>query len=246
MKTIGIEIDGPLRDYLEQFDAVYRKVFIHNPALVEVSVGGQTFEERSDVSNWNVKELSEEENDQISDRIEQLERELINLPVDSFDLLNHYRFEPRLDDDGITMLTPQQSLEKFMFEEHPFKIFGKANEFKDAFETINRLQAWGLNNKKFDIILLSTLRSKAIPPTYHFLASNACRVKKVAFVDNDIEKWKMCDVLIDVNPQAFQNKPKNKTSIKINKPYNQWDDADYSFENIKQIMNNHFLEQIFP
>jgi hypothetical protein len=44
-------------------------------------------------------------------------------------------------------------------------------------------------NEKFDVVLLSTHRSKAIAATYFFLSKLNCRVRKVMFVDSDEEKW---------------------------------------------------------
>ena len=34
MKKLGINIDGVIRDFHNQFDKQYRKVFIHNPSIV--------------------------------------------------------------------------------------------------------------------------------------------------------------------------------------------------------------------
>lgn len=37
MKTIGISLDGVIRDFYTEFDKQYRKAFIHNPSLVEMN-----------------------------------------------------------------------------------------------------------------------------------------------------------------------------------------------------------------
>ena len=45
IKTIGINIDGIIRMFFEQFDKQYRKVFVHNPALVATNEDTHTFRE---------------------------------------------------------------------------------------------------------------------------------------------------------------------------------------------------------
>ena len=48
MKTIGINIDGIIRDSFNKFDSQYRKVFIHNPCLVAMNENDMTMREFTD------------------------------------------------------------------------------------------------------------------------------------------------------------------------------------------------------
>lgn len=251
MKTIGINIDGVLRNYLDKFDKQYRKVYIHNPSIVAMNEEDMT-----------VKEFTEEEIEAIDKKIEEKTAELITLPIDSFDLLNHYKFEPKkiemtaesfIIHDGIVYenapqekmeLTPSQVLDNFLFEEYALQIFAQADEYDHAMEYASKIQAIGLENKSFNVVLLSTCKKKAIPATYSFLALRGCKIKGVLFVEDDYQKWEHCDILIDVMPESFQTKPKDKISIKINNDFNKWDEADYSFNHIKEIYNKDFLKSI--
>lgn len=245
MKKLGINIDGVIRDFHNQFDKQYRKIFIHNPNLVAMNEETHTFRPNTD----------DEERD-LEKRIHDKERELITMPVDSFELLNHYRFDSKsiqmtkLDTlEGVDYtpidMNPKQNLENFMYEEFPWQIFGAAEEYQGATDTINKMQHIGLSNNLFEVILLSTHKSKAIPATYSFLGKHNTRIRKIVFLGSDSEKWDYCDAIVDIMPGTFQSKPAGKTSIKVNHLFNQWDAADYSFDSIKEICNKDFFDRIF-
>lgn len=245
MKKLGINIDGVIRDFYAQFDKQYRKVFIHNPSLVSMNEEDFTY-----------KAFTEEEEANIEKKIREKELELITLPMDSYDLLNHYRFESKktamtkleIEEDvnyNPLELTPRQNLEDFLYETYPFQVFAMADEFQGAMDSVHKIQRIGAETNQFEVILLSTLKGKAITATYDFLRKVSCRVKHVSFVGSDEEKWEYCDALVDIAPAAFQLKPDGKTAIKINQSFNNWDSADYSFNGIKEICNEDFLKRIF-
>lgn len=252
MKTIGIAIDGVIRNSLDKFDQQYRKVFIHNPSIVAMNE-----------SDMTVKEYTEDEVVQIEEKIRQKEAELITLPIDSPNLLNHYKFEGKtikmtgdafiLGDDGKILentaqddivLTPEDCLDSFLNEEYALQIYGQAAEYEGALEYASKIQALGLENQAFNVVLLSTCKKKAIPATYSFLAVKACKIKKLIFVDEDYQKWDHCDILIDANPEALQTKPSGKISIKINQEFNKYDQADHTFDKLSEVYKKEFLKSI--
>jgi hypothetical protein len=244
MKTLGINIDGVIRDFYTQFDKQYRKVFIHNPSIVAMNETDMTY-----------KAFSEEEEKNIEAKILEKEKELITLPVDSFDLLNHYKFDTetiemdkRINAENYDAIqfTPKENLDNFMYEKYPFQIFATAPEYSGAMDAVNKMQHLGLSKDLFQVVLLSTHKGKAISATYSFLGGLNCRVRRIEFLTNDSDKWNICDAVIDVMPKTFQSKPEGKTSIKITHPFNQWDAADYQFDSIKEISNNEiFFNRIF-
>jgi len=245
MKKLGINIDGVIRDFHNQFDKQYRKVFIHNPSIVGMDEETMTY-----------KPNTEDDDQVLENRIKEKERELITMPVDSFELLNHYKF----DSKSITMtkleategvnyapieLSPKENLENFMYETYPMQLFTMAEEYPGATDALNKIQFMGFNSGLFEVVLLSTLKGKAIPATYSFLGKTNCRIKKIVFLGSDSEKWDHCDAVVDIMPATFQSKPTGKTSIKINHLFNQWDAADYSYDSIKGICNQDFFNRIF-
>jgi len=253
MKTIGINIDGVIRNYLEAFDKQYKKVFIHNPTIVEMDAEMKYVEPTEEEAEAKVKKMQEE----IANRI--------TLPIDTPDLLNHYQFDetPEFMNNNAfktpkdsefnqykmetefdnKMLRPEEALKQFLFEKYPFKIFGDAEEFQNAMMYFNKLQAIGLRNKTFKTVLFTDLKSNAITANYYFLHKVGSRARAIQIVEDDVDKWNYCDMLIDVSPEAFQNKPADKISVKINKEYNQWDSADYAFDSLKEI-DETFLNEV--
>src|SRR5690606_6999808 len=130
MKTLGINIDGVVRDLMTQFDKQYRKVYINNPNIVGMN------------KDMTVKDMTEDDYLELEKLVEDKEKELITLPISSYELTNHYRFENEIDLDGETTLTPDEALDNFMYNKYPFQVFGQAEEYQGACDAVNRIQAW--------------------------------------------------------------------------------------------------------
>jgi hypothetical protein len=253
MKKLGISIDGVIRNYLDAFDKQYRKTFIYNESIVEMN------------EEFQYKEPTEQDLEEKTKKIEEKTKELISLPVDSPDLLNHYQFneikefendnafqpdEPNIMFDNFKsfenkILTPQEALERFMYEQHPFRIFGDSDEFQNAMSHFNRIQAYGLQNNLFETVLITDLKSTAISANYFFLHKTGCRARNIQVVKDNTDKWNYCDVLVDANPEAFQAKPEGKIAIKIERLYNQYDEADYTLKHLKDLNNDMLLKKLF-
>lgn len=219
-KVLAIGIDGTIRDVFSQFDNFYRRTFIKNESLVQMD------------DNFNYVESSEEtEEERLS-----LQREIdekINLPLDTFDLLNHYHFDTRED------------LENFMYTDCSFQIFGSSHSFPKTMDSANFLQMFGEVSGLFDVVLFAKCKNTSIVSTYHFLAKNACKIKNVSFVNEYEDVWNFADVAISDCPQVFETKPEDKTCIKINHMYNSYSEADYSFDSINEIRNEEFIKSLF-
>jgi hypothetical protein len=145
--------------------------------------------------------------------------------------------------DGETILSPQEALEEFMYQKFPFQIFGKGEEYKGAGEAFNRIQAYGLQNKLYKTVLLTSVGGAALPATWHFLATHNCRMRSFQCVEQEHEKWDYCDILIDCVPEIIQDVPNGKIAIKIEHAFNSWDKADHSFKLLSEI-NPSFLEDL--
>ena len=218
--VLGIGIDGVLRDTHSQFYRKYKKAFIFNEELIGMD------------ENFNAVEDNMTE--ETIAHIEQLEKDKVHIPIDTYDLMNHFHFDSRED------------FEKFYYTDYAFEIFGAAQQYPRAMEYVNRLYDWGRMNNLFDIVLLSKESEKAVTSTYHFLAKTGCKIRTIKFVDEFVDKWKYCDVLIDDCPYVFESKPENKISIRINQEYNKWsDNADYSFNSINEVYKDEFLLKVF-
>jgi hypothetical protein len=214
---------------------------------------------------FQYREPTDQDIEERAKTIEKKSKDLISLPVDSPDLLNHYQFKEikefenenafKPDENNIIfenfnscdnkVMTPQEALEKFMYEQYPFKIFGDAEEFQNAMSYFNAIQSYGLKNNLFETVLITDLKSAAITANYFFLHKTGCRAKKIQVVSDHVDKWNYCDVLVDAAPEAFQFKPENKISIKIDRLYNQYDEADYTLKSIKDLNSDILLKKLF-
>ena len=219
MKTLGITIDGVLRDLENQFEKTYRKAFIHNESLVGMD------------ENFNA--IEEEQTDEYWDNLKKLEEENFTFPIDSADLTNHFKFESK------------EKFEQFLYEDYNFQILGAANAYPKSFDYLLRIQGFGESNKLFDTTLVSKENGKSITSTMHFLAKSASRIRNIKFIDNNADIWKSCDVVITDLPEILDSKPEGKISIRINKLYNQWSKADYSFDNLSEVNDKTLLSNLF-
>lgn len=216
-KVIGVSIDGVIRNMHAGFDKSYRKAFIKNDSLVQMN---EKFEYVPDSADTDEIDL-----------LQKMVDEKIHLPVDTFDLMNHYHFESK------------EEFDKFL-EDYSFEILGSAPFFHRAMDSINRIQALAESSGVFDVILLSTEKSQSRISTYHFLAKSGCKVGSLKFVDEHSKKWDYCDIIIDDCPYVFESKPEGKVSIKMSRPYNAYSQADHSFESAADIGAD-FLVKIF-
>jgi len=220
MKHLTITINGVLRNLEQQFENVYRKSFIRNESLVGMDENFVAVEET----------LSDDDYEKINQKIE----EQITLPIDTPDLMNHFKFNSKED------------FEKFLYEEYAIEIFARSDAYQKAFNYIFKIQWFGELTKSFDLTLVSDEKKQAVSPTYHFLAKNACRAKNTKFVDDLKSVWDFSDIVITDSPEVLDAKPKGKISIKINKLYNQWNKSDYAFDDLKTLSDKDFLINLFP
>jgi hypothetical protein len=257
MQTVAINIDGVIRDFITRFDFIYRKKFIHNPDLIEGNIPTH-----SDIAQGNVdensfqiqEEFSDEELERLNAAIEKKEKELLSLPVDTDDLTIHYKFSPssfkviQFDDDignnEPLKYTSAEMLEKFIYEEYPFQLFGRAEQYENAMETANRIQAYGRENNLYRTALVSTCKGASIHSTYAFLSTHGCRIQNIHFVNSHEEKWELCDILIDDSPQSIHSKPEGKEIVKINRPWNKWDKTAHHRDSLVEVFQQKDLDAI--
>lgn len=218
-KVLAIGIDGVLRDLFGQFDTYYRREFIKNEALVHMD------------ENFNYMEKEDTEEDQAN--VRNLIDEKINLPLDTYDLLNHYHFESRED------------LNRFLYVDCAFQIFASAPLLHKTMDSANFLQVFGDSTELFDVVLFAKCKDTSISSTYHFLSKHGCKIRNIKFVDDYDDVWDWADVTISDSPEIFETKPDDKKSIKISYMYNSYSDSDYSFDSLNDIKNEKFIKKLF-
>lgn len=220
-KTLGIFLNGVVRDVHGQFDAMYRKAYIRNDSIVRTDEGMQYMLDEQEGSEDEYKEL------------QRLTDEKITLPINTYDLLNHYHFDTR------------EEFNKFFFTDYAFEIFARAMDFPKATSTLGRIQGLADSSTLFDVVLISTEKDQAVSATYTFLAKHACRIRQLRFVDEPSQAWEFCDAIISDAPEVFESKPQNKSSIKIQREYNTFSDATYTFTDLYTVFDRGVLGEIF-
>ncbi len=255
MRTLGIAIDGVIRDFNSQFHKTYVKTFIHNDSLVKANIPSHADARNKGLGENDFTALEDDEVDKAVqyEIMKKKESELISLPVNSDDLLNHYRFnEQKLDfietADGKEedmIVTPREALNRFIYDDYPFQIFGMAPEYDGANEMVNRIQGYGKQKEFFNTVLITTAQKQAIPATFNFLGRWHSRAKNIVFVDREEDKWNHCDVLIDANPRAIQSVPNDKFIVRILRDWNQYDNIEFTYGSLKEVMSSGVLDKLF-
>lgn len=139
---------------------------------------------------------------------------------------------------------------KFLYTDYAFEIFGEAPVTKKSID--KEFNLWHMNLPDFEeiedieIMFANPFEFNAsIGFTNFFLSKIATRVREYFFPADSSEIWDRCDVLVTADPKLIREKPNDKICVKIEMPYNEDLEADYSYENLSEALNdNAFLKKI--
>ncbi len=147
--------------------------------------------------------------------------------VTNFDLIQFFPF------------SSVDELNKFMYLEVPLEIFGHADQLSDGLMNhFNNFLSTMKDGEEHQIELVSKEANKSIPSTFFFLSKTGCRADNIRFVTKAVDEWEGVDVLITANPDALQNKPNGKISVKIKSYYNQDSNADFELDSILDFIKD--------
>ena len=150
--------------------------------------------------------------------------------VTSFNLIEFYKFK-NVDE-----------LNKFLYLESPLEIFGHADQLSDGLMNhFNQFLMDTEDDGEHQIELVSKEANKSIPATFFFLSKTGCRADKIRFIKDAKKEWDGVDVLITANPDALNNKPSGKISIKVKSSYNQDIKADLEIDSILDFIKDENL-----
>jgi hypothetical protein len=148
----------------------------------------------------------------------------INYPIDSLNLLNHFKFPS--DDD----------LYNFLYNEHPMEIFGHAPSVE--YTVMNDLNDFYLDMRdNHDIIIVSDEIGKSKPATLFFLSKFSCLIENIKFYSEQTknEMIKSIDVLLTANPNLLLDVPNNLVVIKYEQEYNKNINTKHSINKLKEF-----------
>ena len=145
-------------------------------------------------------------------------------PIDSLNLLNHFKFPS--DND----------LYEFLYIEHPMEIFGHASSVE--YTGMNDLNDFYVDMRdNHEIIIVSDEIGKSKPATLFFLSKFSCLVENIKFYSEQTKNNMLdsIDVLLTANPDLLLNE--NKIVIKYEQIYNQNINSKYNINKIKDLKN---------
>lgn len=139
--------------------------------------------------------------------------------------------------------TAREMFKKFMYEDYCMDIFGFAPKMymqvdKDLDDFYRKYK------DQYEFALVSKENWFSIPPTLFWLAKVTPRIRNYFFYEENQEIWDRVDILITTDPELLESKPENKKVIKIQRPFNEENKADFESVNIVDLINDEDFKKI--
>lgn len=227
---ISIDIDEILRNTWIQFDRMYVQEFGEEGIPEEEYVFDyfNTYKWEGGIETVNI--LKDDAPEDISPKDYQVDEKGESLA------------DPFLFKKEEKEYTAKEQFEKFMYEDYVFEIFGSAPQMYRGLDL--HLNQFIKEFKDCEINIVSKENEFSIPPTLFFLSKTMVRFKKYIFYNDYDEYWNDCDVLITTNPYLLENKPEDKTVIKLNRPYNKDIECENEYIQLYDLVNDNKFKKI--
>ena len=145
-------------------------------------------------------------------------------PIDSLNLMNHFKFVSGDD------------LYNFLYVEHPMEIFGHAASVE--YTGMNDLNDFYMDMRdKHEIIIVSDEIGKSKPATSFFLSKFSCLIENIMFYSEQTKNNMIgtIDVLLTANPDLLLKEFDNLKIIKFEQEYNKDSKAKHSINKLKEL-----------
>ena len=130
----------------------------------------------------------------------------LTLPINTNNLMNHIPF------------TSEEEMFEFIFSEFPLEIFGYSKEVEKG--SIMEFNSWSKKySEKFDIFLISNEIDRTKPSTLFFLSKLGFQGDKIIFINDSVDIWEYCDILITSN-ELNNKKPDGKHLFIVDRLFN--------------------------
>ena len=231
-KVIGIDIKEILRARGLQFDRYYAEEY-----------GEEGIPKMPYVANFFDEYVWEDFEEKMEVLIDEAPEDISELDYIKDDGQEKSDAETILFRTELVQMTAREVYNKFMYETFCYEIFGSAPKmYKQVDYDLDLFYKKFM--KQFDFVLVSKENWFSIPPTLFFLSKITSRIKKYVFAETNDEIWNEVDFLITTDPELL-NSPRNKYSIKLNRPFNEDLKGDYEVINfIDLIKDKEFIEMI--
>jgi len=215
--VIGVSVNGVLRDFFGRIEKIHTKYF--NP-----EDGKEVQVKDYDLEKWLWFPQEESVKNEIEFNPGFNEKEFLLSESTTQEV-------QEVQDDEITV-------EDFIYDKCCLEIFGYADEVIDgAVQSINDLELHlKMIGKEHNMIITSREAGRSVPATLFFLSKTGCMIQDIKFTMGTADCWKYVDVMITDHPEILFPKPSNKITIKIEKPYNENIDSDYTVRSVKELI----------
>lgn len=125
---------------------------------------------------------------------------------------------------------------RFLYESASVEIFGFADTMNSKlFEDINEFLYDFYADNKASITVLSKEFNRSLGATLFWFSKVNSEFRDFKFVETYENIWNEFDLIITATPEILLSKPKGKISIKIEAPYNENIDSDFSFKETNEL-----------
>ena len=138
----------------------------------------------------------------------------------------------------------KEELIDFIYIESPMRVFGYSKEMEEgAILVINEIYKKFRDDYK--VVIFSNEIEKSKPATLMFLAKTGCLIDNIEFYPLEDYKsiWINSDIVITSYASILNNKLGGRTSIKYENIYNEKNEADFTINSLKQLLENEYFER---
>ena len=136
--------------------------------------------------------------------------------------------------------------QRFLYEDYPFEIFGKALTPETGFAgAFNNWTLWSQDeeftglDEGVEFMLANPMEfNQSIGCTYFFLSKLATRIREVYLPMDSSTIWDKCDVLITADKKLLANVPEGKIAVKIKTEYNKEEKSDLEYDSMKSLIQD--------
>ena len=162
---------------------------------------------------------------------------------DPFSLTSSYEFRTN---DTRSPREKEQLFLKFINTDYIVELFGTAGEpYFNAIKEFNDVCKF-LTDEGHDVCVVSKEFGLTKPLTLSFLGGKGCLVDTVYFIDNDLDYFNRCDVLVAANYKLFTQKPEGCRVVRMLTPYNERHTAgvDLTINTLAELGSKKVLKEL--
>ena len=182
----------------------------------------------------------------LNDVIRDYTHQFINCYKKILDPTLEIKYEDVTDFDfaKIFPFSTREEYQQFRYYDAAFELHARADIMDDKLP--GAMNNWFFNVLKNldvdddpNIIIFSPLESNlTIQSSLSYLAANNCRVREYYFPMDSTTIYDRADIVITANPNLIEACPEGKTVVKINAPYNQEVETEYTYDSFMDVIND--------